>query len=128
MALALIFFFIFGAFILIPGGCAFFHFGAAGLTAAFAPSGAALLMTTTKELAFAALQLQLLTFFGEVFSAAVEAFVIAAPDGIDVHGVRVPCLGPFCRPRLYEIEELPSAPCLLEVFLKVCHHCVVTLF
>ena len=97
MALALIFFFLFGAFILIPGGCAFFHLGAVGLTAAFAPSGAALLMTATEELTFATLQLRLLAFFGEVFSATVEAFTIAALGGVNVHGVRVPCLGPFCH-------------------------------
>ena len=55
-------------------------------------------MTAAEELAFAALQLWLLTFLGEVFSAAVEALVIAAPGGVDVHGVRVPCLGPFRHP------------------------------
>ena len=54
-------------------------------------------MTTAEELAFAALQLWLLTFLGKVFSAAVEALVIAALGGIDVHGIRVPCLGPFCH-------------------------------
>ena len=53
--------------------------------ATFAPSGAVLLMTAAEELAFTALQLWLLAFFGEVFSAAVEAFVIAAPGSVDVH-------------------------------------------
>ena len=96
-ALALVFFFLFDAFILIPGGCAFFCLGAASLMAAFAPLGTVFLVTTAEELAFATLQLWLLTFFGEVFSATVEAFVIATPGGIDVHGVRVPCLGLFCR-------------------------------
>ena len=52
-------------------------------------------MTAAKELAFAALQLGLLAFFGEVFSAAVEAFIVATLGSINVHGVRVPCLGPF---------------------------------
>ena len=96
MALALVFLFIFSAFSLIPGGCTFFCLGAVSLTAAFAPLGAVLFMTATKELAFAALQLWLFAFFGEVFSTAVEAFTIAAPGGVDVHGIRVPCLGPFC--------------------------------
>ena len=95
MALALIFLFVFSAFSLISGGCTFFCLGAAGLTAAFAPSGAVFLMTASEELAFAALQLWLLAFFGKVISTAVEAFVVAAPGSIDVHGVRVPCLGPF---------------------------------
>ena len=44
--------------------------------AAFAPMGAVLLVTATKEFAFAALQLWLLAFFGEVLSTAVEAFTI----------------------------------------------------
>ena len=92
MALALIFFLLFGAFILIPGGCAFFCLGAVGLT------GTVLLMTATEELAFATLQLWLLAFFGEVFSATVEAFIIATPGGVNVHGVRVPCLGLFHHP------------------------------
>ena len=92
-ALALVF--LFGAFILIPGGGTFFCLGAASLTAAFAPSGAVFLVITSKELAFTALQLQLLAFFGEVFSAAVEAFVIATLGSINIHGIRVPCLGPF---------------------------------
>ena len=39
-------------------------------------------MTATEELAFAGLQLWLLAFFGEVFSTAVEAFIIAAPDSV----------------------------------------------
>ena len=98
MALALVFFFLFGAFILIPGGCAFFCLGTVGLAAAFAPSGPVLLMTAAKELALTALQLWLLTFFGKVFSAVVKAFVIAALGGINIHGVRVPCLGLFCCP------------------------------
>ena len=63
--------------------------------ATFAPLRAVLLMTAAKELAFAALQLGLLAFFGEVFSAAVEAFIVATLGSINVHGVRVPCLGPF---------------------------------
>ena len=96
-ALALVFFFLFGAFILIPGGCTFFCLGTASLTAAFTPMGAVLLMTATKEFTFTALQLWLLTLFGEVFSATVEAFAIAAPGSVNVHGVRVPCLGPFCH-------------------------------
>ena len=96
--LALVFLFVFGAFSLIPGGCAFFCLGAASLSAAFAPSGAVLFVTASEELAFATLQLWLLTFFGKVFSTAVEALVIAALSGINVHGVRVPCLGPFHRP------------------------------
>ena len=62
MALALIFFFLFGAFILISGGSAFFCLGVMGLTATFALSGAVFLVTAAEELAFAALQLQLLTF------------------------------------------------------------------
>ena len=98
MALALIFFFLFGAFILVPGGCAFFCLGTASLMAAFAPSGAVLLMAAAKELAFTALQLGLLAFFGKVFSTTVEAFAIAALGSINVHGVRVPCLGLFCCP------------------------------
>ena len=97
MTLALVFFFLFGAFILIPGGCAFFCLGTASLTAALAPMGAVLLVTTAKEFTFAALQLQLLAFFGEVFSATVEAFTLAAPGSVNIHGVRVPCLGPFCH-------------------------------
>ena len=44
--------------------------------AAFAPMGAVLLVTATKEFAFTALRLWLLAFFGEVLSAAVEAFTI----------------------------------------------------
>ena len=60
MALALVFLFIFGAFSLIPGGCTFFCLGTVGLMAAFAPMGAVLLVTATKEFAFAALQLWLL--------------------------------------------------------------------
>ena len=55
-------------------------------------------MTAAEELAFAALQLWLLTFLGEVFSAAVEAFTIATPGGVNVHGIRVPCLGLFHHP------------------------------
>ena len=96
MALALFFFLIFGAFSLIPGGCAFFCLGAVSLMAAFAPLGAVLLMITSKELAFTALQLGFLALFGDVFSAAVEAFTIAALGSVNVHGIRVPCLGPFC--------------------------------
>ena len=95
MALALVFFFLFGAFILIPGGYAFFNLGTVDLTAAFAPLGAVFLMTTAEKLALAALQLWLLTFFGEVFSTTVEAFTISAPDGVNIHGIRVPCLGSF---------------------------------
>ena len=98
MALALIFLFVFSAFSLIPGGCAFFCFGTVCLTATFAPTRAVLLMTAAEELAFTALQLWLLTFFGKVFSTAVEAFTIAALGSINVHGVRVPCLGPFHHP------------------------------
>ena len=97
MALALIFFFLFGAFILIPGGCTFFFLLCAmSLSAAFAVAGAVLLVPTTKELTFVALQHQLLAFFGEVVSAAVEAFIVAAPDSVNVHGIQVPCLGLFC--------------------------------
>ena len=66
--------------------------------ATFTLTGAVLLMTAAEKLAFAPLQLWLLAFFGEVFSAAVEAFTIAAPGGINVHGIRVPCLGLFCHP------------------------------
>ena len=95
IALALIFLFIFGAFSLIPGGCTFFCLGAASLIAAFAPLGAVFLMTASEKLAFAALQLQFLAFFGNVFSATIEASTVAAPGGVDVHGVRVLCLGPF---------------------------------
>ena len=80
----------------------------------FAPSGAVLLMTATKELALTALQLWLLTFFGEVFFATVEAFVIAAPGGINIHGIRVPRLGPFRCSWFYEIK-LPAS---LRSFLK----------
>ena len=93
--LPLSFFFLFDAFILIPGGCAFFCFGTVCLMAAFAPMGAVLLLTAAKEFTFAALQLWLLVFFGKVLSAAVEAFVIATLGGINVHGIRVLCLGPF---------------------------------
>ena len=95
MALALIFLFVFSAFSLISGGCTFFCLGAASLTATLALMGAVLLVTTTKEFTFTALQLWFLAFFGEVFSATVEAFVIAAPGGINVHGIRVLCLGLF---------------------------------
>ena len=94
IALALVFF-LFGAFSLIPGGCAFFCLGAVSLTAAFAPTGTVLLTTATEEFTFAALQFWLLAFFSKVFSTAVEAFIVAALGGIDVHGVRVLCLGPF---------------------------------
>ena len=92
MALALVFLFVFSAFSLMPGGCTFFRFGAASLMATFAPLGEVLLMTAAEELALATLQLWLLAFFGEVFSTAVEAFVIAPPGSIYVHGIRVPCL------------------------------------
>ena len=94
-ALALVFFFIFGAFSLIPGGCAFFCLGTTSLTATFAPLGAVFLMTASEKLAFAALQLQFLAFVGNVFSATIEASTVAALGGVDVHGVRVLCLGPF---------------------------------
>ena len=79
LALALVFFLVFSAFSLIPGGCAFFCFGTVSLTAVLALTGAVLLMTTTEEFAFAALQLWLFTFFGKVFSTAVETLVIATP-------------------------------------------------
>ena len=56
MALALVFFFLFDAFILIPGGCTFFFLlGTVSLSAAFATVGAVLLVPTIKELTFAAL-------------------------------------------------------------------------
>ena len=96
MALALVFFFLFGAFILIPGSCTFFCLGAASLTAAFALMGAVLFMTATEEFTFAALQLWLLAFFGKVFSTAVEAFIVAILGSVDVHGVSILCFGPFC--------------------------------
>ena len=67
-------------------------------------------MTTTEELAFTTLQLCLLAFLGEVFSATVEAFVVAVPLFL-----------------IYEIKELFSAPCLFKVFLEV-HHCRVVAF
>ena len=120
-ALALVFLFVFSTFSLIPGGCTFFCLGTAGLVAALALMGAVLLMTAAKEFTFTALQLWLLTFLGEAISTAVEAFVVAALGGINIHGIRVPCLGPFCCSRFNKIKELLSAPCLFKVFLKV-HH------
>ena len=70
-ALALVFLFVFSAFSLIPGGCAFFFLGTVSLMAAFAPMGAVFLVTAAEEFTFAALQLQLLVLFGKVFSTAV---------------------------------------------------------
>ena len=84
MALALVFFLL-GAFILIPGGCAFLLLGTVSLMAALALMGAVLLMTASKEFTFATLQLQLLAFFCKVFSSAIEALVVAALGGLDVH-------------------------------------------
>ena len=48
-------------------------------------------MTAAKEFAFTALQCGFLTFFDEVISVAVETLVVAAPGGINIHSVRVPC-------------------------------------
>ena len=93
-ALALVFF-LFGAFSLIPGGWAFFCLGTVSLTAALALMGTVLLVTTAEEFAFAALQLWFFAFFCKVFTSAIEALVVAALGSIDVHGIRVLCLGPF---------------------------------
>ena len=56
MALALIFVFLFGAFILVPGGYTFFFFlDTVGLLATFATMGAVLLICTTEEFTSATL-------------------------------------------------------------------------
>ena len=78
-------------------------------------------MTAAKEFVLAALQLWLFAFFGEVLSTAVETLVIAALGDINIHGIQVPCLGPFCYSGLDGVKELLFAPCLFKVFLKVCH-------
>ena len=68
MALVLVFFFLFGAFILIPGGYGLFFFlGTSCLSAAFSMAETILLMSSIKELAFTALQCGLLVFFGKVY-------------------------------------------------------------
>ena len=52
-------------------------------------------MSFAKKLAFAALQHGFLTFFGKVVSATVETLVVATLGSVNVHSIRVPCLGPF---------------------------------
>ena len=73
---------------------------------AFAPLGASLLMTISKEVAFGALKFRFRAILAEMpFLLTVETFVFAAClYSIYVHGVRVPCLGLFHCSFLYEFE------------------------
>ena len=97
-----------GAFILIPGGGRLvFSFCGAHLAAvalAFAPLGASLLVTTSKEMALGALKFRFRAVFAEMpFLLTVETFVFATClHGIDIHGVRVFPADPFRRSFLYE--------------------------
>ena len=77
-------------------------------------------MTTSEEVALEALKFGFRTVFAEMpFLLTVETFIFAAClYGIDVHGVRVSCLGPFRRSLLDEFEKLFTASRLSEICLK----------
>ena len=87
---------------------------------AFAPLEASLLMTTSEEVAFRALKFGFWAVFAEIpFLLTVEAFIFAAClHGINVHGIRVFCFGPFHCSFLYEFEKLFTASRLLEICLE----------
>ena len=114
-----------GAFILIPGGCGLvFSFGGVHLVAvalAFAPLGASLLVTISKEVTLWALKFRFQAIFAEMpFLLTIETFVFATClYSVNVHGIRVPCLGPFCRSFLNEIKKLLTRPCLSKIFLEL---------
>ena len=92
----------------------------ASITLSFAPLGAILLVTTFKEVALGTLQLGLRAVFAKMpFLLAVETFVFAAClDGINVHGIRVPCLSPFHHSCLNAFEKVFKASHLSEICLK----------
>ena len=96
------------------------HFSGAHLVPvalAFALLGAGFLVTTSKEVAFGALQLWFRTIFAEMtFLLTVKAFIFASClYGINVHGVRVFLLDLFCRSFLNETKELFSGSCLPKI-------------
>ena len=114
-----------GAFILIPGGGRpVFSLSGVHLVAialAFAPLRAGLLVTTSEEVALGALKFGFQAIFAEVpLLLTVETFVLAAClYGINVHGIRVFLLDPFCCSFLYEIKKLFVNSCLPKVSLEL---------
>ena len=77
-------------------------------------------MSTSEEVTFMALKFGFWAIFAEMpFLLTVKTFVFAACFyGIDIHSVRVPCLGPFRCSFLNEFEKLFTAPHLSEICLK----------
>ena len=123
-----------GAFILIPGGGGLvFGLGGAHLAPialAFAPLGASLLVTTSEEVALGALEFRFWAIFAEMpFLLTAGTFIFATClYGINVHGIRVSCLGSFCHSFLNKFEKLLMASHLLEICLEKVQIGVSSLF
>ena len=89
------------------------------ISLALAPLGASLLVTTSEEVALGALKFRFWAILAEMpFLLTVETCIFAAClYSIDVHGIRVPSLGPFHHSFLYELKKLFS--CHIRVAERV---------